>query len=158
MQGLPIGNGDVGALVWTQGRYVHLAVNKVDTWDDGPEGPFESWDANREENQTALRGCGKITLDFGLPMWDVLYLSGFKGRIGLADGTANLHATSPFGQAQIRTYVSQNHQVLVLRAETQTNEPIGSRITLERFGSRTFGHWYSQVNRDSSLGLKGTTT
>ncbi len=158
MQGLPIGNGDVGALVWTEGRFVHLAINKVDTWDDGPGGPFESWDATREESQTALRGCGKIILDFGLPMWDVLYLSDFKGRVGLSDGAAKLRAESPFGKAEVNAYVSRHHNVLILRAEVETNEPVGQRITLERFGSRTFGHWYSQVNRDPSIGLSGTTT
>jgi alpha-L-fucosidase 2 len=158
MQGLPIGNGDVGALLWTDGRYVHLAVNKVDTWDDGPERPFESWDAKQEENQTALRGCGKITLDFGLPMWDTLYLSDFKGRVSLSDATAKLRAESPFGSAEINAYVSRPHNVLVLRTETQMKEPVGQQVTLERFGSRTFGHWYSQVNRDPSLGLSGTVT
>jgi hypothetical protein len=29
---------------------------------------------------------------------------------------------------------------------------------VERFGSRTFSHWYSQINRDASIGLSGTET
>ncbi len=37
LQGLPIGNGDLGALVWVEGSRVRLAINKVDTWDDGPD-------------------------------------------------------------------------------------------------------------------------
>ena len=32
--GLPIGNGDMGALVWTTDRELVLAINKCDTWDD----------------------------------------------------------------------------------------------------------------------------
>lgn len=158
MQGLPVGNGDLGALVWTEGRRVHLAVNKVDTWDDGLEGSVESWDAKTEEKQTSLRACGRITLDFGLPMWDALFLADFTGRIGLADATATLRAESPFGTAEIRTYVSRPHNVLVLHAQTETAEAVGQRVVLERIGSRTFAHWYSQVNRDPAIGLGGTTT
>jgi len=33
----------------------------------------------------------------------------------------------------------------------------GSKIiTVERFGSRTFSHWYSQINKDANMGLCGT--
>jgi len=158
MQGLPVGNGDFGALVWTQDRFVHIAVNKVDTWDDGPAGSIESWDPAREETNTALRGCGKIVLDFGLPLWDPLYLSDFQGRVGLADAVAGLRAQSPFGRASLRAFVSAAHKVLVIEIETETTEPVAHQVLLERFGSRVFAHWYSQVNRDPALGLDGTAT
>lgn len=158
MQGLPIGNGDLGALVWTEGSRVQLAINKVDTWDDGPDANFHNWAAAEEEQQTTLRGCGRLTLDWGLPFWDVQYLKDFQGRLRLADATVALRANSPFGQSELRAYVSQPHRTLVVRAETTAPEAIRQWATLERFGSRAFGHWYSQVNRDASLGLSGTQT
>lgn len=158
MQGLPIGNGDLGALVWVEGSRVHLAINKVDTWDDGPDANFHNWASAEEEHQTTLRGCARLTLDFGLPFWDVQYLKDFHGRLRLADATVALRANSPFGQSEVRAYVSQKHRTLVVRAETTASEAIRQWATLARFGSRAFAHWYAKVNRDASIGLSGTQT
>lgn len=158
MQGLPIGNGDLGALVWVEGARVHLAINKVDTWDDGPDANFHNWGASAEDHQTTLRGCGRLTLDFGLPFWEVQYLTDFQGRLRMAEAAVELRADSPFGQSQFRAYASQKYHVLVVRAETTAAEAIRQWATLERFGSRAFGHWYSQVNRDAAIGLSATRT
>lgn len=40
--GLPVGNGDLGAMIWTPPRELRLQINKTDLWDDGPDGPFSS--------------------------------------------------------------------------------------------------------------------
>ncbi len=37
-QGIPLGNGDVGVLAWTEGSQVIFVLNKCDLWDDGPAG------------------------------------------------------------------------------------------------------------------------
>ncbi|CAN5777482.1 glycoside hydrolase family 95 protein [soil metagenome] len=159
MQGFPIGNGDLGAMLWTSGSQINLTVNKVDTWDDGPDGDFQNWDdPAAEDKQTTLRGCGKIVLDFGLPFWDVRYLKEFRGGLRLSDATAHLSAESPFGTTELDAYVSQEFQTLVVRGRTISREPIRQSVLLERFGSRSFGHWFSVVNRDAELGLSGTQT
>ena len=48
--------------------------------------------------------------------------------------------------------------MLVLRGEASGAEGYPRRIQLERWGSRTFGHWYSSVVRDPNRGLDGTET
>ena len=67
MQGLPIGNGDLGVLVWCEGSRVILAVNKCDLWDDAPFERFTNWKADEEEYSTTLRHAGRVIVDFGLP-------------------------------------------------------------------------------------------
>src|SRR6185312_11963713 len=74
VDGLPIGNGDLGAMLWTPPDRVHLAVNKVDLWDDGPDGPFTSWGEADEEVSTMLRSAGALSFSTGLPAFDRLYL------------------------------------------------------------------------------------
>ena len=56
--GLPIGNGDLGALLWSTSNELVVALNKCDTWDDGPAGPF-SGRRELEEHFTTLRHCGR---------------------------------------------------------------------------------------------------
>ena len=43
MQGIALGNGDVGALFWTQGSKLIIAVNKCDLWDDLGKDRFHNW-------------------------------------------------------------------------------------------------------------------
>lgn len=52
LQGLPIGNGDIGLLLWAEGNRLIAAVNKCDTWDDNEEREFHNWGKSEEENHT----------------------------------------------------------------------------------------------------------
>ena len=156
--GLPIGNGDLGALVWTTGREVVLALNKCDIWDDGKPGPFHNWGRTEEENYTTLRHCGRLTIDLDCPAFDLLYQQDFEGRLELASGAASLRASTPFAKVAVSSYVSADPAVLVVRCETSSAESYSPTVRLERWGSRTFGHWYALVDRDPSRGLEGTDT
>ena len=156
--GLPLGNGDMGALVWTTSRELVVAINKCDTWDDNAAGPFHNWGNAEEENYTSLRHCGRLVIDFDCPAFDVLYQQDFEGRLELAPAVASLHATTPFAKVAATSYVSADPAVLVVRCETSGAEAFSPRVRLERWGSRVFAHWYSQVVRDASRGLEGTET
>lgn len=158
MLGLPIGNGDLGALLWTNDSQLILAINKCDTWDDNEPRPFKGWGANEEERHTALRHCGRLVIDFGCPVFDLLYQQNFEARLELATAQASLRASTPFAKVAARSYISAPHRVLVMRCEADGSEPVAPSVRLERWGSRTFAHWYSQVNRDPSNGLDGTQT
>lgn len=158
MLGLPIGNGDLGALVWTGESQMVLAINKCDTWDDNEARTFSGWGAKEEERHTSLRHCGRLVVDFGCPVFDLLYQQSFEGRVELAAGAASLRAETAFAQVTARSYVSAAHRVLVVRCEAEGAEALAPEVKLERWGSRTFAHWYSQVNRDAANGLDGTTT
>jgi hypothetical protein len=156
--GIPIGNGDLGALLWTTNQEVVLAINKCDTWDDETAGSFSNWGHQEEENYTTLRHCGRLTIDLGCPALDLLYQQDFQGRLELASGEASLQATTPFAKVAVSSYVSADPAVLVVRCEVAGMEAFSPRVKLERWGSRVFGHWYSLVVRDPSRGLKGTET
>lgn len=154
-QGIPLGNGDLGVLAWTEGSKIILVLNKCDLWDDGPAG-LRNWAPEEEDHCSALRHAGRIILDFGLPVFDLFYLSDFQGRLSLADATMSLAASGPLGSIALRAFVSHAEGVLCGDVECTFPEPISVEITVERYGSRTFGHWYQQINRDPNIGLPGT--
>ena len=88
MQGMPIGNGDVGVLCWCEASKIIMVVNKCDLWDDAEFGRFHNWKAEEEESSTTLKHACRLIIDFGMPIFDIFYLSDFKGRISLADASA----------------------------------------------------------------------
>ncbi len=143
--GLPIGNGDLGALVWTTRRELVLAINKCDTWDDNKRGHFHNWGREEEENYTTLRHCARLVIDLDCPAFDLLYQQDFQGRLELAPAVASLRARTPFAKVAVSSYVSADPAVLVVRCEMSSAEAYSPQVRLERWGSRVFGHWYSLV-------------
>ena len=110
----------------------------------------------KRDHCSALRHAGRIILDFGRPLFDLFYLSDFQGRLSLADATMSLAASGPLGSITLRAFVSHAEGVLCGEVECTFPEVSSVEITIERYGSRTFGHWYQQINRDPNIGLLGT--
>jgi len=156
MQGIALGNGDVGVLCWCEGSRLIFAVNKCDLWDDASFGQFHNWKAEEEEFSTTLRHAGRLIIDFQAPVFDVFYLSDFKGRLSLADASMAVSATTPFGNVSVRAFVDHDSGVLCCDVVSGLKESMPINVILERYGSRTFSHWYSLVNRNPALGLEGT--
>ena len=158
MQGMPIGNGDVGVLCWCEDTRIILAVNKCDLWDDAAFERFHNWKPEEEDYSTALRHACRIVIDFQLPVFDLFYLSGFQGRISLADASLNFTLSGPLGSVTFSAFVSHDEGVICCEAETSFTEDVPVQIRIERYGSRTFGHWYTLVNQDASIGLAGASS
>lgn len=156
MQGIPLGNGEVGALVWCEDTRIVIAVNKSDLWDDAPFGRFHTWAAEYEELSTCLRHACRIIIDFGMPVFDLFYLSDFSGRLSLADASASMEVSGPFGSVSFRAVVDYDTGALCVDVKNGLNEEVPVEVTVERYGSRSFAHWYSSVNRDAFSGVSGT--
>ena len=154
--GMPLGNGDIGALVWCEDRKLIIAVNKCDLWDDASFGPFYNWSKSQEEFSTTLRHACRIIVDFGMPIFDTFYLNDFDGRLRMKDGCAELSLSGPFGSLRAEIFVTYEGSVICAKVTTDFMEDDGIQITLERYGSRTFSHWYGFFRRDPALGLVGT--
>jgi len=152
--GLPIGNGDLGALLWTTEEQLIVAINKCDTWDDGPPGQYR----DVEEEITCLRHAGRVVVDFGAPVFDLIYLREFQGRVALATAEATLDSQTPFSRIRVNSFVSADPGVLVMECGWSGQECPAPRVRVERWGSRSFSRWYSHVKRDPAVGLDGTST
>ncbi len=152
--GMPIGNGDIGAILWCDDQKLYLALNKSDLWDDGPEGVFDV--GGHEENATTLRHGCRIIIDFSRPIFDSFYLTDFNGRLHLKNGCIELNLSGPFGSLSARFFIHYNKNVLCGEINTDFVEDDEIKISLERYGSRTFSRWYAQVKRDATIGLSGT--
>jgi len=156
MQGIPLGNGDMGALLWCEPSRIVIAINKCDLWDDADFGRFHNWSSAEEDKSTALRHGGRLIVDFGMPLMDPFYLKDFEARLELASAQARVFASTPFGRLHLSAYVSADENALIIECETDIEEKCPHEVILERWGSRTFAHWYAKVRRDPEIGLSGT--
>ncbi len=155
MQGIPLGNGEVGVLFWCEDSKIIAVVNKSDLWDDAKFGPFHNWDGAEEDLSTTQRHACRIVIDFKLPVFNTLYITGFKAKLNLADGSLSLEGESAFGKVSLKAFVDHQTGLMFYDVKSDLNENIPVDIAIERFGSRTFSHWYHQINRDATIGLSG---
>ncbi|MFH1741291.1 MAG: glycoside hydrolase family 95-like protein [bacterium] len=146
-EGFPIGNGDLGGMIWCGKAGVEMQINKVDTF--GPP---------TEESQMVLRSCGRLSLDFGAPCFEWLYLENFEGRLSLGQATATFDVQTPFMKLVIDSCVQVNRNVILITCRSEALGDLAEngaqvRVALERWGSRAFPGWYSRFSHDPQQGL-----
>jgi hypothetical protein len=157
MQGIALGNGDVGVLAWFEGSKIIFVMNKCNLWDDAESDSFTNWKAADEEKSTTLRHGCRIILDFKMPIFDIFYLSDFQGRLNLAEAAMTVKLCSAFGTAEIKAFVENESGIFCCEVKTDFQDNGGGiEVVTERYGSRTFSHWYRMINRDCLIGLNGT--
>ena len=156
MQGIPLGNGDVAALLWCEDSKIIIVVNKCDLWDDAKPDETNKWKNEKTDYSTTLRHAYRIIIDFKFPVFNTLYLSDFIGRLNLADASLRLDGSSPFGKVSFNAFIDHKSGILFCELGSEFNENVPLQISVERFGSRTYSSWYSSINRNASIGLSGT--
>jgi hypothetical protein len=153
-QGLAIGTGAIGGLVWLEDSKLIMAINRDDAFDDREDEEFNFY----AEHNSTLRHCGRLTLDFSVPVFNSWYQKDFNARLNLDEATARIKACTPFSGVDVLAYGSCHQDVLVLVCQIENSEAVPVTIGLERWGSRMFTRWYSSMEDDPTAGLDGTQT
>lgn len=156
MQGIPLGNGDVGALFWCEDSKLVAVINKSDLWDDASFGRFKNHGQKEQDYSTTQRHAFRIIIDFKLPVFSSMYLSDFHASLSLPDASFNLEAQSPFGKISFMAFVDRATGAILYDFKSDLKEESSIDLFIERFGSRTYSNWFNQINRDPTIGLNGT--
>lgn len=146
-EGFPLGNGDLGGMIWCTPTGLKLQINKTD-----------AWDRPNQETGMLLRSCGQLTLDFNVPCHEWLYLDEFEARLSLYKARTEFVTTTPFVKLSVRSFVQVNRNVFMIRCQAesvgeQAKDGTALRIGLERWGSRAFGGWYGGIMAGAKHGL-----
>jgi len=145
-EGFPMGNGDLGGMIWSTPTGLRIQINKSDTYD-----------RPNEESRMVLRSCGQLDIDFGAPCFDWLHLKDFEGRLSLYDAKASFRSETPFMSARIHSIVAVEENIWIIECEKteESNHLDGTRVRigLERWGSRAFPGWYGNYNTDPETGM-----
>lgn len=146
--GFPIGNGDLGGMVWFHDQGLNIQINKIDLYDIP------------ENDRMTLRAAAQLKVDFGVPCYNYLYLNRFEGRLSLYKAQLNIGSTNAFSDTKIESFVDAGNNVMVIDCEADYSDklPGGAQaeVRLGRWGSRTFRGWYSGVHEKPEGGLGAT--
>lgn len=143
--GLPLGNGDLGGMLWFTDEGIKVQLNKIDLYDK-----------ERKEGMT-LRSAGRLTIDLGVPCYSYMHLADFESRLSLRDAQVGIKSSTAFVNSEISSWVSANSNVWVFDCVADYGTSLSSgainRVSLERWGSREFRGWYGSYEEDPASGL-----
>ena len=119
VEGQPIGNGEMGTLVWTTPNAIHFQINRSDVFAVNKEHPGR---------QTGLTdycgGCASITVDLG---GDPFHGGeAFEQRLSLYDAEVLISGDG----LRVRCFMFAMSDVLVLEVDDQRSEPHPVRLTV----------------------------
>lgn len=152
-EGIPIGNGDMGGMLYHTEKSMVFGVNKTDVIDYGPDGNFKAWSWESEEKNTAPVSCGQITISDGMPSFDWIYLQKFQQTLSLAEGCVFAHSETPFSSFDYTVYAAKNPDVIVFEIDTASEEAIERRVSLEKWSSINLFHDYEQIKPEFGKNL-----
>lgn len=143
--GLPIGTGDTGGLLYQSAYGLEMTINHADAVDYAPDGPMSAWAWEAEENQTVPVSCGHLSIRSTMPIFDWVYLTEFEQRLVLATASIEGHAKTTFAETTWKIYAPREPGVLVLDLLISCNEPAAVEIVMDKWPSPHFIHHYEQV-------------
>ena len=104
-EGFPMGNGDMGGMIWNHDNGIELQVNKNDLWSD---------EDAAESNLSVLKHAARLKIDFGSPVFSWIHMNDFKGRLSLEKGEVDFSSTTPYSKVSINTWLAHKKNVWVL--------------------------------------------
>src|SRR5262249_20311995 len=84
-EGIPVGNGRMGSLVWTVPDAIKFQINRVDVY-----GNDSYTDSFFERHSDYCGGCGFVDIEFGDQGEDVFPIADFAQRLSVYDGLLEL--------------------------------------------------------------------
>lgn len=154
-EGFPMGNGNMGGMVWNHDNGIEIQINKNDLW---------SAPIPQEGDKSILKHAARLKIDFGAPVFSWIHLGDFTGRLSLAKGEVSYKGTSGFANTTINTWLAQGKNVWVIECENIpdkafTQGKLTTTVSLERIGSRAFTGWYSgNFPKDEAVGIGNAKT
>ena len=127
-EGLPLGNGRMGSLVWTTPESLRFQINRVDVYANN-----SYTNSFFERHNDYCGGCGYVDIDFGK---EVFPESGFGHRLSVYDGLLTV------GAASILAWPMQDVMAVQVKAPVQVN------LRMLRADSKYFGGQLETTVRD----------
>ncbi|RLE08749.1 glycoside hydrolase [Candidatus Aerophobetes bacterium] len=114
-EGLPIGNGRMGTLIWTANNSLNMQINRVDVF---------AQNSYSESGTDYCGGCGKIEVDFGEPVFKPAknfeeYLSVYEGLLTISGDLVKAEA-----------FAWNEEDVIVVRINDERKNPLPININL----------------------------
>ncbi|HVY94711.1 MAG TPA: hypothetical protein VHA14_18240, partial [Bryobacteraceae bacterium] len=146
-EGIPIGNGRMGSLVWTTPTALHLQINRVDVYaNDCTTNSFF------ERHNDYCGGCGYIDLDFGGEADEPFPESGFGQHLSVYDGELAIEAKG----VRLRAAATPLSDVIAISVEDSRpqREPVAIVLRMLRYQTKYFGAKLEAYARDHVVNVE----
>src|SRR6185436_9544388 len=128
-EGIPVGNGRMGSLVWTVPDAMKFQINRVDVY--GNDSYTNSF---FERHSDYCGGCGFVDIEFGNLGEDVFPATGFTQRLSVYDGLLELNGKDVTVRAL--TWSEKDVMVVEIADNRQEPGPVGINLRMLRFASQ----------------------
>lgn len=151
--GMPVGNGAMGGLVYHTDRELCMRINHTDCYDHTAPFNFGAWAMEWEEKCTALVNCGVVKISDGTPAYAWEYLDDYNMTLDMGKAVVQMDSKTPWAENHIKGYGSLEDPCFIWEVEASSEEPLERTITLDRYGTRAFFHYYECFTRDTKRRL-----
>ncbi|HEY2019497.1 MAG TPA: hypothetical protein VGH38_38585 [Bryobacteraceae bacterium] len=140
-EGIPVGNGRMGTLVWTTPSAIRMQINRVDVYASN-----SYTNSFFERHNDYCGGCGYVDVDCGGAGDDVFPESGFPQRLSLHDGLLTMNGKG--ARARILGWPAQDVMAVAVEDSRRTPEEIQVRLRMLRYETKYFGGQLETMIRD----------
>jgi glycosyl hydrolase family 95 len=146
-EGIPIGNGRMGSLVWTVPDALKFQINRVDVYGN------DSYTNSFFERHTDYAGgCGFVDIEFGDLGEDVFPAAGFSQRLSVYDGLLELNGNGLMTRAL--AWPARDVMAVEINDRRNTPEPVKINLRMLRFASQYFGQELETFAENHSVAVQ----
>src|SRR5215813_8438973 len=127
-EGIPVGNGRMGSLVWTVPDALKFQINRVDVY-----GNDSNTNSFFERHSDYCGGCGFVDIEFGDLGEDVFPAAGFSQRLSVYDGLLVLNGKDV--TIRVLAWPWQDVMAVEIADRRQVPEPVSVNLRMLRFAS-----------------------
>lgn len=146
-EGMPIGNGRMGSLVWTTPSALRLQLNRVDVF-----GVNRETTSFFERHGDYCGGLGFVDLDLGASLQDVFSPEQFEQHLSLERGLMTIRGRG----VEARVVAWHEHDVIAIEIDDQRTspEPIQLGLRMLRYASHYFGQGLEAMVNNHVVAVK----
>jgi hypothetical protein len=140
-EGLPLGNGRMGSLVWTTPAALRFQINRVDL-----QPINRDTDSFFERNTDYMGGCGFVDIELAGAGADVFPATGTTQHLSVYDALLDVKGRGV--SARLLAWHAQDVMAIELEDRRAAPEPIQVNLRMLRFASQHFGGELENMIRD----------
>jgi Domain of unknown function (DUF5703) len=130
-EGLPVGNGRMGSLVWTTPGEMRLQINRNDVYANNCAS-----NSFFERHNDYCGGCGYVDIDFGAAPEEPFPDSGFEQRLSIYDGVLQIKGKN----VDVRVLAWPEQDVMAIAVDDRlARRELAIRLRMLRYETKYFG-------------------
>lgn len=140
-EGMPIGNGSMGTLVWTTPTQLRMQINRVDVYANN-----SASNSFFERHSDYCGGCAFVDVDFGGAGPEVFTVPAFSQHLSVYDASLTTKGAGVTGR--MIAWPARDVIAIAVEDTRPAGQPVEIKLRMLRYASQYFGQRLEDFNRD----------